>query len=121
MNLKQRGFQCIAALALIIAALVGFAGPANASTSAPNISSGQSGFKVQCVQAAINASPAAPNPRLAVDGKFGPATLAAVKNFQSYYGLARDGIVGPRTGDQVYYFDYYYYTSNCYYHVPTTY
>jgi peptidoglycan hydrolase-like protein with peptidoglycan-binding domain len=34
---------------------------------------------------------------LSVDGDFGPATLAAVKSYQSSHGLAVDGIVGPNT------------------------
>ncbi len=32
-----------------------------------------------------------------IDGIFGPLTLAAVRAYQSYYGLAVDGIVGPDT------------------------
>jgi len=35
--------------------------------------------------------------RLAVDGIFGPKTLAAVKDYQRKHGLAVDGVVGPRT------------------------
>jgi peptidoglycan hydrolase-like protein with peptidoglycan-binding domain len=36
-------------------------------------------------------------PVLAVDGSFGPKTTAATECFQGVNGLARDGIVGPRT------------------------
>lgn len=34
---------------------------------------------------------------ISADGHFGPATLAAVKNFQKSAGLVADGIVGPST------------------------
>ncbi|MBF9070142.1 peptidoglycan-binding protein [Streptacidiphilus sp. NEAU-YB345] len=34
---------------------------------------------------------------LSVDGDFGPATVTAVKNYQSDHGLTADGIVGPNT------------------------
>jgi DNA invertase Pin-like site-specific DNA recombinase/peptidoglycan hydrolase-like protein with peptidoglycan-binding domain len=35
--------------------------------------------------------------RPGVDGRFGPLTAAAVRHMQSDYGLAVDGIVGPKT------------------------
>ncbi len=34
---------------------------------------------------------------LVVDGIFGPITRNAVRNFQKYFGLVTDGIVGPES------------------------
>jgi zinc D-Ala-D-Ala carboxypeptidase len=39
---------------------------------------------------------------LAVDGSFGPATSAALKRFQSAYGLAADGVAGANTYNKLY-------------------
>ncbi|MFI7211978.1 D-Ala-D-Ala carboxypeptidase family metallohydrolase [Micromonospora maritima] len=37
-----------------------------------------------------------------VDGKYGPETAAAVKRFQSAYGLRADGVAGPQTFAKIY-------------------
>jgi peptidoglycan hydrolase-like protein with peptidoglycan-binding domain len=50
--------------------------------------------RVRALQRRLRSVGAAP---VAVDGRFGPQTEAAVRRFQSARGLAVDGIVGPRT------------------------
>jgi zinc D-Ala-D-Ala carboxypeptidase len=39
---------------------------------------------------------------LAIDGAFGPATQAALRRFQSAYGLSVDGVAGPQTYSKLY-------------------
>ena len=41
-------------------------------------------------------------PGIAVDGDFGPATLHAVRSFQSSVAIAVDGLVGPQTKAKLY-------------------
>ena len=66
-----------------------------APTNAAPVGSGASGAQVSSLQKRLNAL--GMKPPLAVDGKFGPATLAAVKAFQKSHGLKADGLVGPNT------------------------
>jgi hypothetical protein len=52
------------------------------------VSKGSSGEDVRAVQRKVGASP---------DGKFGPKTAAAVRQFQQAHGLQVDGVVGRQT------------------------
>lgn len=56
--------------------------------SGTNLSQGSSGEPVTELQQALG---------IEADGKFGPQTAQAVKNFQLSHGLKADGIVGPHT------------------------
>jgi peptidoglycan hydrolase-like protein with peptidoglycan-binding domain len=60
----------------------------------PTIANGASGEAVRRLQRALRRTP---NLSIAVDGIFGPATEAAVREFQQGSGLAVDGVVGPAT------------------------
>jgi peptidoglycan hydrolase-like protein with peptidoglycan-binding domain len=60
----------------------------------PTISQGATGDAVKHLQRALRRTP---DPALGLDGIFGPATEAAVKEFQQGSGLVVDGIVGPAT------------------------
>lgn len=63
-----------------------------------NLKIGVSGDDVRVLQTLLNALPASiTGTDLVVDGDFGPKTQAAVKMFQSYFGLSVDGIVGKNT------------------------
>lgn len=59
-----------------------------ASVISKGIRKGASGESVAIIQRVVGAVP---------DGRFGPATRAAVIRFQRAHGLAADGIVGPLT------------------------
>jgi len=63
------------------------------SSSEPTLKEGDTGTAVRLLQSSLNRFGAG----LTVDGDFGAATLAAVKQFQSSHGLTVDGVVGPAT------------------------
>lgn len=60
----------------------------------PVLALGYSGISVKELQTKLNV---VTGTRLMVDGQFGPATKQAVQNFQAYFRLNSDGIVGPVT------------------------
>jgi len=68
-------------------------GNGSGSGSEPTLTEGDTGPAVQTLQTRLNVWGAS----LTVDGDFGPATLAAVKAFQTQQNLTVDGIVGPQT------------------------
>ncbi|WP_052441789.1 NlpC/P60 family protein [Streptacidiphilus anmyonensis] len=63
-----------------------------------NMSQGESDGCVIELQNLLNSSGAG----LTVDGQFGPATYAAVRNYQASHGLGVDGVVGPNTKSALY-------------------
>ena len=68
--------------------------PAPAPAPDPMIGRGDTGPAVVDWQNWLNTYT---NAGLVVDGDFGPATEQAVKNFQSFFGLSVDGVIGPQT------------------------
>jgi peptidoglycan DL-endopeptidase CwlO len=96
------GFAAVAIMLAVGGVVAITASPASAQTTVVYVHSvtlraGSSGPVVVNLQAALNHVNVG-MPSLVLDGRFGPRTLAAVRQFQAARGLAVDGIVGPRTG-----------------------
>ncbi|WP_114560190.1 glucosaminidase domain-containing protein [Desertihabitans aurantiacus] len=69
-------------------------GGGDGTPARPTISEGDQGAAVSEAQTLLNA---AGGYGLVVDGIFGPATAAAVRDLQTRHGLQVDGIIGPNT------------------------
>lgn len=92
------------ALAGAAAITVGTAAPAAADscyTWDDTLRSGDSGSAVEQLQIRV-AGWMETGEHLAIDGEYGPATEAAVKRFQSGYGLEATGVAGSETFEQIY-------------------
>jgi peptidoglycan hydrolase-like protein with peptidoglycan-binding domain len=89
----------IGAAALLGGAQLGLVGSAAAYGWTRTLRVGDSGSDVRELQIRVAgwAASSASQTYVAVDGQFGPGTEAAVKRFQSAYGLTADGIVGSAT------------------------
>src|SRR5690606_36663624 len=70
-------------------------GALSTESASPNLKRGSRGNTVKVLQSTLNKNYPAYS-KLVVDGIFGSATVAVVKEFQRRAGLAVDGIVGPR-------------------------
>lgn len=79
--------------AYVMDQLAGVPAPATTRTT---LRAGYSGQSVSALQAALNGHFPSYS-HLVVDGDFGPATQAAVQEFQRRTGLVADGVVGPAT------------------------
>ncbi|MCX5055518.1 D-Ala-D-Ala carboxypeptidase family metallohydrolase [Streptomyces sp. NBC_00201] len=104
-SLDRRGFFRLGAGAvataagLAVVADLGLAGPAAAYGWGRNLSQGSSGNDVAELQIRVAgwAADSASQTYVAVDGSFGAGTAAALRRFQSAYGLSADGVAGPQT------------------------
>ncbi|MFF0204331.1 peptidoglycan-binding domain-containing protein [Streptomyces sp. NPDC005017] len=134
MRNRVRAGRLVAVAAAGVLGVTGLAGTAEANPYAPNVGYGYANVPaaVTCVQQFYNHF--TPSPPIAVDGRFGPETYAAVKRLQSWvnvsyagqFQLQVDGIFGKRSGDALISIargDWRlaeHYVSQCAYALPTT-
>ncbi len=92
-----RGSLVVGAGAIVAPLLL--PGVANAYGWSRTLRQGMTGSDVVELQIRVAgyAADSARQTRVAIDGDFGPGTAAAVRRFQSAYGLSADAVVGPNT------------------------
>ncbi|MFF8844676.1 D-Ala-D-Ala carboxypeptidase family metallohydrolase [Streptomyces sp. NPDC015127] len=105
--LRRTARLLLSIVMLMVAGLTGVVATAGAAqaddcyTWSRTLSQGASGADVTQLQIRVAGYPGYGGV-LAVDGDYGPATTAAVKRFQSAYGLAADGVAGSATFSKIY-------------------
>lgn len=106
--MRKRIGYVLAVLAIALGGTVAVEAVAPSTASADEcytwsrtLSSGMSGSDVRELQIRV-AGWVASGENLAIDGQYGPATAAAVKRFQSGYGLSADGVAGTQTFNKIY-------------------
>lgn len=109
--MPRRTVKTVLALVMVAAAvLVGSAAVATAGPAAPkdgcftwnrDLAEGASGDDVKQLQVRVSGFPAS-GEVIGVDGKFGPATKAAVSRFQKAYGLSATGKADAATYKKIY-------------------
>ncbi|MEU6972190.1 peptidoglycan-binding domain-containing protein [Kitasatospora aureofaciens] len=102
MKIASIGARTFGALALACVTVITVSGSASASTSAGNLSYGDSGDAVRCVQYAVKyAGMGGSSDNVTADGQWGDNTEVGVEDFQRHWQLTSDGIVGPQTGQRM--------------------
>ncbi|WP_299527832.1 peptidoglycan-binding protein [uncultured Streptomyces sp.] len=71
------------------------------SSNRPTLKRGSTGAAVKQAQCLSNVWGGVP--KLAVDGQFGAKTQTKIKWIQGCHGLVKDGVIGPKTWNALYY------------------